>query len=118
LSLGIEIIFCILTIKFRIYLEISLTVFLVITLLKINKIFFDFELIQENHAYFKIFEFVLIIFKRNPQRHRRSLVAIPNEIGVPKFFQTAQMKAPVKNGEIGKNRYNYKLNRRKIFGKL
>jgi hypothetical protein len=61
---------------------------------------------------------VLIILRRDPQRHRRSLVAIPDEICVQKFLQTVQMKAPVKNSEIGKNRYNQKLYRSKNFGKL
>jgi hypothetical protein len=35
---------------------------------------------------------VLIIFRRDPQRHRKILVAVQKEIGV----QTVEMKAPVK----------------------
>jgi hypothetical protein len=50
--------------------------------------------------------FFFNIFRRDSQRHRRSLVAVQNEIGVQKFLQTVQTKAPVKNREIGKNRYS------------
>jgi hypothetical protein len=47
---------------------------------------------------------VLIIFKRDPQRHRRNLVSIQKEIGVQKLLQTVQMEAPAENREIHKKK--------------
>jgi hypothetical protein len=61
---------------------------------------------------------VLIIFRRDPQRHKKSLVSVQKEIGVQNVLQTIQKKSPVKNREICKNQYSQKLNRSKSFGKL
>jgi hypothetical protein len=55
---------------------------------------------------------VFDIFRRDPKRHRRNLVAVQKEIDVQNVLQTVQMKAPVKN------RYSYKLYRTKVLGKL
>jgi hypothetical protein len=48
----------------------------------------------------------LHFFRSDPLRHKKSLVAVQKEIGVQNLLQTVQMRAPVKNREIGKNRYS------------
>jgi hypothetical protein len=41
------------------------------------------------------------------------LVAVQKEIGVQNVLQTVQMRAPVKNREICKNRYSQKFKKSK-----
>jgi hypothetical protein len=48
----------------------------------------------------------LVIFRSDPLRHKKGLVAVQKEIGVQNVLQTVQMKAPVKIRKIGKNRYS------------